>query len=41
MWHDGQHWRTAIDTQDMHEVGSGEGLLADFEPLTDFKTEQK
>lgn len=41
VWHDGTHWRAALDTQDMYEPGSGKGNLADFEPLTDYRTELK
>ncbi len=37
VWHDGEHWRAALDTSDMHEPDSGKGLLADFEPLTNFR----
>lgn len=24
VWHDGAHWRAALDTSEMHETGSGE-----------------
>lgn len=41
VWHDGTHWRAAIDTSDMHEPGSGKGLLADFKPLTNYKAERQ
>ncbi len=41
MWHDGQHWRAAIDSSDMYMSGDGRGLLADFSPMTDFKTERQ
>ena len=41
VWHDGMHWRAAIDTSDMHEPGSGKGLLADFKPLTNYKAERQ
>jgi tripeptidyl-peptidase-2 len=37
VWHDGEHWRAALDTSDMLEPDSGKGLLADFEPLTNFR----
>lgn len=40
VWHDGTHWRAALDTQDMYEPDSGKGKLADFQPLTNYKTEQ-
>ncbi len=43
VWHDGDVWMAAIDTQQLHrfyEEGSGarsvRGYLADFEPLTDY-----
>lgn len=41
MWNDGTHNRVAIDTSDMYELGSEEGLLADFTPLTDFDIERQ
>jgi len=41
VWHDGQHWRAAIDSSDMYMPGDGRGLLADFSPMTDFKTERQ
>ena len=41
VWHDGTHWRAAVDTSDMHEPGSGKGLLADFKPLTNYKAERQ
>lgn len=37
VWNDGDVWRAAIDTSDMYAPDSGSGLLADFEPLTNFK----
>lgn len=36
VWHDGDLWRAALDTQDM-EVGKGRGKLADCIPLTNFR----
>jgi len=41
VWHDGTHWRAALDTSDMYEPDSGKGLLADFKPLTNYKTERQ
>ena len=41
MWHDVEHWRAAIDSSDMYGPGDGRGALADFTPLTDFKTERQ
>ncbi|KAL0024941.1 hypothetical protein WJX77_004746 [Trebouxia sp. C0004] len=41
VWHDGSHWRAAIDTSDMYEQGSDIGRLADFKPLTNYKTERQ
>lgn len=40
VWHDGDLWRAALDTQDM-EVGKGRGKLADCIPLTNFRVERK
>jgi tripeptidyl-peptidase-2 len=36
VWHDGEVWRAALDTQDM-EDGSGLGKLADCTPLTNYR----
>lgn len=41
VWHDGSHWRAAIDTSDMYDQGSDKGRLADFKPLTNYKTERQ
>ncbi len=41
VWHDGSHWRAAIETSDMYEQGSDKGKLADFKPLTNYKTERQ
>lgn len=41
VWHDGSHWWSALDTQDMYEPNSSQGKLADFKPLTNYKTEQQ
>jgi len=41
VWHDGSVWRAAIDTRELYTEGSGKGLLADFEPLTNFKDERR
>ncbi|KAJ7534844.1 hypothetical protein O6H91_12G006500 [Diphasiastrum complanatum] len=40
VWHDGNFWRVALDTQDM-EGSSGLGKLADFTPLTNYRNEHK
>jgi tripeptidyl-peptidase-2 len=37
VWHDGDVWRAAIDTSELFADCSGEGLLADFTPMTDFR----
>lgn len=37
VWHDGDAWRAAIDTQELHESDSKEGRLADFTPMTNFR----
>lgn len=37
VWHDGSQWLAAVDTSDFTEPDSGSGLLADFEPLTNFR----
>lgn len=36
VWHDGDLWRAALDTQDMEEE-SGLGKLADCIPLTNYR----
>lgn len=44
VWNDGEKWRAAIDTSDLYEANSGksgEGRLADYEPLTDFEIDQR
>lgn len=41
VWHDGSVWRAALDTSELHEEGSSTGALADFAPMTDFKTERQ
>ncbi|GAB4814120.1 hypothetical protein N2152v2_001166 [Parachlorella kessleri] len=41
VWHDGSAWRAAIDTSDMYEPGSDQGLLADFTPLTNYQAERQ
>ncbi|XP_024379679.1 tripeptidyl-peptidase 2 isoform X4 [Physcomitrium patens] len=40
VWHDGNLWRAALDTQDMEEE-SGLGKLADCTPLTNYRMERK
>ena len=37
VWHDGAVWRAALDTSDLFSEGSGEGLLADFVPMTNYR----
>jgi tripeptidyl-peptidase II len=41
VWHDGDVWRAAVDTSDFYAEKSGEGLLADFTPLTNFRRASK
>ena len=41
VWHDGERWRAAIDSSDLHAPGDGRGLLADFMPMTDFDVERQ
>ncbi|CAA0834352.1 Tripeptidyl-peptidase 2 [Striga hermonthica] len=40
VWHDGEVWRAALDTQSL-EDDSGCGKLADFVPLTNYRIERK
>ncbi|GER46667.1 tripeptidyl-peptidase [Striga asiatica] len=40
VWHDGNVWRAALDTQSL-EDDSGCGKLADFVPLTNYRIERK
>ncbi|RAL51416.1 hypothetical protein DM860_010918 [Cuscuta australis] len=40
VWHDGEVWRAALDTQGFHDEPEC-GKLADFIPLTNYRTEQK
>ncbi|KAG6716915.1 hypothetical protein I3842_04G072100 [Carya illinoinensis] len=40
VWHDGEVWRVAIDTQSL-EDDSDSGKLADFIPLTNYRIERK
>ncbi|KAJ0970189.1 hypothetical protein J5N97_023066 [Dioscorea zingiberensis] len=40
VWNDGDVWRVAVDTQGL-EDGSGNGKLADFVPLTNYRNERK
>ncbi|KAK8710528.1 hypothetical protein V6N13_145848 [Hibiscus sabdariffa] len=40
VWHDGQLWRVALDTQSLHDDPEC-GKLADFVPLTNYRTEHK
>ncbi|CAH9123538.1 unnamed protein product [Cuscuta epithymum] len=40
VWHDGEVWRAALDTQGLHDQPEC-GKLADFIPLTNYRTERK
>ncbi|KAH9647044.1 tripeptidyl-peptidase 2 [Citrus sinensis] len=40
VWHDGEVWRVALDTQSLEDEPD-HGKLADFAPLTNYKTERK
>ncbi|KAL9240459.1 hypothetical protein vseg_014675 [Gypsophila vaccaria] len=40
VWHDGEHWRVALDTQGL-ENEPDQGKLSDFVPLTNFRIERK
>ncbi|KAL6545206.1 tripeptidyl-peptidase II Tpp2 [Orobanche hederae] len=40
VWHDGEVWRAALDTQSLVDE-SGCGKLADFVPLTNYRIERK
>ncbi|XP_010255392.1 PREDICTED: tripeptidyl-peptidase 2 [Nelumbo nucifera] len=40
VWHDGNVWRVALDTQSLVD-DSEHGKLADFVPLTNYRTERK
>ncbi|PON90851.1 Tripeptidyl peptidase [Trema orientale] len=40
VWHDGEVWRVALDTQSL-EDDPDNGKLANFVPLTNFRTERK
>lgn len=40
VWHDGEIWRVALDTQSLEDE-PGLGKLADFTPLTNYRTERK
>lgn len=45
VWHDGMHWRAALDTQDLkgdwESVGDQSGKLADFQPMTNYRIERQ
>ncbi|MEW5318316.1 MAG: hypothetical protein WDW38_009545 [Sanguina aurantia] len=41
VWHDGSVWRSAIDTSELHELGSGKGLLKDALPLANYRLEHQ
>ena len=41
VWHDGAAWRAALDTSELHAPGSGEGALASFAPMTNFRAERQ
>lgn len=40
VWHDGELWRVAVDTQSLEEDPES-GKLANFVPLTNYRTERK
>ncbi|GFZ15349.1 tripeptidyl peptidase ii [Actinidia rufa] len=40
VWHDGELWRVALDTQNLEDDPEG-GKLADFVPLTNYRIERK
>ncbi|KAK8692720.1 hypothetical protein V6N13_070327 [Hibiscus sabdariffa] len=40
VWHDGELWRVALDTQSLHDDPE-RGKLADFVPLTNYRIEHK
>ncbi|KAL2920688.1 Tripeptidyl-peptidase 2 [Bienertia sinuspersici] len=40
VWNDGELWRVALDTQSLEDE-PGKGKLADFVPLTNYRTERK
>jgi tripeptidyl-peptidase-2 len=40
VWHDGEVWRVALDTQSLEEDPDS-GKLADFSPLTNYRIERK
>lgn len=37
VWYNGSQWSAALDTSELHEPGSGDGALADFAPMTNFR----
>ena len=37
VWHDGDVYRAALDTSDVTGQDTGEGKLADFTPMTNFR----
>lgn len=40
VWHDGKHWRAALDTSEILSF-DGEPSFADFIPMTNFKIERQ
>ncbi|CAI9092237.1 OLC1v1027429C3 [Oldenlandia corymbosa var. corymbosa] len=40
VWHDGESWRAALDTQSLEDE-PGVGKLSDFTPLTNYRKERK
>lgn len=41
VWNDGNVWRVALDTQSLEDDDSGNGKLANFAPLTNYRIERK
>lgn len=37
VWNDGNVWRVALDTQSLEDDDSGNGKLANFAPLTNYR----
>lgn len=41
VWHDGSKWLAALDTSELHSEGSGDGKLAAFVPMTNYRDEHQ